>query len=205
MSYRQRREKIYNIPNYLLAAVLIIFIIGFILIWVNLFIPNPYTPIIADGFTKSFHEISNLLIGAMIASIIGLFSSVAIMDLKSEKDRDNLILSFYYELKEMNEKIQQIPYEDLSLCLRWLEIEKNPVYPETGLYYVFRKEMVLLDQPFLDKMLPIYSKITFVEQQWKNVNFMKKLDPDVIKKLQQLKTDLNDFLPLLEAEKKRIE
>jgi hypothetical protein len=205
MSYKQRREQIYKIPIYLIAALLVIFIIGILLTMINVFYPNPFSETISKEFSNGYQNIANLVMGAMIASIIGLFSSVAIMDLRADRDRDNLILGFYYELKEINEKIQQIPTDDLSQCARWLHIEKNPIYYDNGLFFVLRKEMFSLEQPFLEKMLSIYSKIIFLEQQWKNMQLEKsKIDPNIITILPQLKKEINDFFPILESEKQKI-
>lgn len=206
MSFKEQRIKIYKIPNYLLAALLIIFVmeIGFSLI--NSFYPNPFLTVIIKSITDGYQSIANIVIGAIIASIVGIFSSVAIMDLRAVRDRDNLILSFYYELKELNEKIQNIPSEEIDACSKWLLIEKNPVYSDSGLFFIFRKEMCSLEQPCLEKMLPIYSKIIFVEQQWENIHQEKpRLDPDTPRLLTQLKREMNEFLPVLESEKQKIQ
>lgn len=205
MSFKKRKELIYSIPTFLVVVITILFVFGICLSIANVFYPNPLSDAVYKGFFNGYQNMMNLVMGAMIASIIGLFSSVAIMDLKQEKDHDNLILGFYFELKEINEKIQTIPTDNLSNCAKWLQVEKNPIYYNSGLFFVFRKEMFLLEQPLLEKMISAYSKILFIEQQWKNVHLEDaKLDTDTPKIIQQLQNELNNLLPIIESEKQKI-
>jgi|WetSurMetagenome_2_1015567.scaffolds.fasta_scaffold32567_5 hypothetical protein len=206
MSFKRSKERIYKIPNLLIGVLFIIFLIGVTLILVNTFFPNPISEVLRTSFFNNITNLSNIIAGALIASIVGLFTSLIIMDLKQEKDRDNLILSFYFELKEINEKIQKIPSDNINNCARWLVIENNPIYAVNGLFFVFRKEICELEPPYLEKILPIYSKILFIEQQWKNIHLEKpKIDPDILKILTQLKNEITDFLPILEEERQKIQ
>jgi hypothetical protein len=206
MSFKERRKQIYKIPTYLLIGIVSIFAIELGLSIINIVYPNPWLNVITAGILDSYKSVMNLVLGALIASLVGLFSSVAIMDLNEEKDRDNLISGFYFELEEINEKIQTIPIDNLNNVIRWLHVEKNPIYSDSGLFFIFRKEMFSLEQPLLEKMLSIYNKLIFIEQQWKNLQLEKpKLDSETPKIIEQLKNELNVFLPLLESERKKIQ
>jgi hypothetical protein len=206
MSYKQRREKLFKIPFIFAALLVAMFLIGLALIIINHYFPNQVLMLMFQSISIGLPNIENIILGSLIASIIGVYSAVVTMDFKEQKDRDDLILNFYYELKELNEKIQRIPTEDIIQCTTWLHTEKNPVYPEYGAFFVFRKELFSIEKPLLEKMLPIYSKFNFIEQQRKNLHLtLPSFDPDTPLIVSQLKAELNEFLPLIESEKQKIQ
>jgi hypothetical protein len=168
----------------------------------NIFQQSPLTQSIFTFVFNSYGNILNLVLGALIASMVGLFSSVAMMDLKSEEDRDNLIFGFYYEIKQLTDKIRNISSDDLSKCAIWLQLEKEPVYYDSGLFFVFRKEIFSFEPSLLEKLLSVYSKIIFIEEQRKNLHLEKptfdKNTPDIVNKL---KIEIDELLQLLEKEK----
>jgi hypothetical protein len=64
-----------------------------ILTWLSAHYPdNPFLGDLSSGFFSGTKEIMNIIIGALIASLIGLFTSVALIDLEIERDRDNLYI-----------------------------------------------------------------------------------------------------------------
>jgi hypothetical protein len=206
MSYKSKRDYLLKLPNYLVWILAGIIVFGLIIGLIGIYYPNPLFETVSTKIASDSQTIMDLVIGAMIASIIGLLSSIVLMDLNMERERDNVILGFYYDLKFIRDKIQNIPAEDLQKCTWWLHVEKEPLYYDNGLYFVFRKEIFLLDHDITEKLIKVYSKIIFLEEQRKNLLLEKpRINPETPKILIQLKDEITDLFEILETEKKKID
>jgi len=213
MSFKKTRNQIYKIPHFLLYGLLILVVIGIILSFVAIFFPNPIlTPASLKTFFDSTTNLSNLVVGAIIASIVGLFSSVAIMDLENEKNRDNIILCFYYEIKELKEQIKDIPVDNFQSCVQYIVRNKLKLYSENGFYYALKKELFTLDKTLLEKILTVYPKIIFVDELIPNIgNYPSqplRSTPDLLKiheHIGEIKLKIDVLFQILDEEVKKME
>jgi hypothetical protein len=213
MSFKKTRNQIYKIPYFLLYALIILVVIGIILSFVAIFFPNPVlTRESLTIFFDSTTNLSNLIVGAIIASIIGLFSSVAIMDLENEKNRDNIILCFYYEIKELKEQIKDIPVNNFQGCVEFIVRNKLKLYSENGFYYALKKELFTLDKPLLEKILEVYPKIIFVDELIPDIgNYPSQpllATPGLLKiheYIGELKSKIDVLFQILDEEVKKME
>jgi hypothetical protein len=125
---------------------------------------NQLAIIVANGLNSGITPVLFLFIGAAIAMITGYYSSISTIELEKAKERDNLIIGFFYEVKELKEKIQKIPTDNSMECYRYLVANKVKIYSNKGLYFILRKEIFVLETPLLEKILNLYSKINLVDE-----------------------------------------
>jgi hypothetical protein len=130
---------------------------------------NQLAIIVANGLNAGVTPVLLLFVGAMIAMITGYFSSISTIELESAKERDNLIIGFFYEVKGLKEKIKKIPTDNPMECYRYLVENKVTIYSKEGLFFILKKEIFVLETPLLEKILEVYSKINLVDELIKDV------------------------------------
>jgi len=197
----------------LIPIILIGFLICFLAFLILLAILNfkfhdPVLESISLTLAEDTKEISLLIIGAVIASLTGLFSSVAIMDVKTEQTRNNILIGFYYEIKELKERFQDIPTDNVSACSIYLQRTSRPIYSKNGLYFRLKEELFSLNKPFLESILEIYSKIIFVENSRKNIDLSRgesTFDKRTYNTILEIKIKIDAILLLLQNEIEEIE
>lgn len=59
--------------------------------------------------------------------------------------------------------------DTVQKCINHLELSRYPIYSNDGLYFVFKKKLFSLDRIILEKMLILYPKILFIEEQRRNI------------------------------------
>ncbi|MGA2916949.1 hypothetical protein [Methanoregula sp.] len=207
MSFKKSRDQIYKIPEKLLLVILLLVGIGILVITFDKIYPGPLLNETSSTFIDSTKNISNIIAGALVASIIGLFSSVAIMDLDYQRNRDNIILGFYYEIMDLKEKISEIPVDNFQDCIGYFVIHKIKLYSENGLYFVLKKELFVLDKSILEKILEIYPKIIFVDSIIPNSGD-RHASPELLKiheNIAEIKLKLDALLLILKNEVQKME
>jgi hypothetical protein len=170
---------------------------------------NPLAMIIANGLSQGITPVLLLFIGAMIAMITGYFTSIATMEIEIAKERDNLILGFFYEINDLKKKTENIPVDTFLNCMNYVTLHNVTIYNENGLYYVLKKELLILDKPTIEKLLDLYSKVTLVDGLLKdtfirnNYTQQSHLTPDVVNihlYLNEIKTKSTDLITILNEE-----
>ncbi len=168
--------------------------------------------IIATGANEGIIPILLIFIGAMIAMITGYFSSISTMELERIRTRDNLVIGFYYEIKELHEKFENVPIDDATNCLGYLKRNKIQFSSENSLYFVLKKELFCLDKVILEKLLFLYPKIIHIDELLgfdATVSLPTgSVSADVVNihtYVNEVKPKLNTLLTLLTTEKKKME
>lgn len=176
-------------------------VIYIILSIISIYSPSPAIQSITLGFGQGINQLSLLIIGAGLAAITGLITSVYTMELENESIREKTSMGFYYELNELKKIVDDIPLDNLSKVAIYLELYRRPIYADNGLYFILKKDLFLLDKSIIEKILTIYPKIIFIEEQRKNVFLRtehKTLHPNIIKEIIDLKPKIDESIKLLE-------
>ncbi len=178
---------------------------------------NQLAIIIATGLNQGITPILLLFIGAMIAMITGYFSSISTIELESAKERQNLIIGFFYEVEELQEKLKPIPTGNSMECYRYLIGNKIKIYSKDGLFFVLRKEVFELDTPLLEKILDVYSKINLVDDllfdttiTYRHGIIASAMSPNadfvkIPKYISDIKLQIDELFVMLDSEKKKNE
>jgi hypothetical protein len=149
----------------LLAALLIL---GIILVLLDLFFTyvaitnhnlDNNTMGFISGFSKGLSDVGNIVLGAIFAGIVGVGTTIFTLNIKELSEKERLTLGFYYELQEIKEFLDGFNSQSETQQNLTLLFQKDMIYSDKGLYFIFRKEMYLLDTDLFTKMLDFYSSI----------------------------------------------
>ena len=161
-----------------------------------------------QGYSQGIKEIGLIFIGAFIAILTSALSTFFTMDLSTTKTREDTIIGIYYELKALEQKFEHIPIGNHTVCLSYIVQNKIHLYNESGLYFVFKKEIFSLETPILEKVLDLYPKILLIDEIT-DFNLQTTYgSPELLKiheHIQEIKTKTNALLQILGEEKKKIE
>ena len=100
-------------------------------------------------------ELSDLIIGAIIASISGITVPFVHSYLGNKNEKEKIAKAFYNEIKTL-----QIEY-GVGIPNNHLQ-ELGYLYHENGLYFALRKEMYIFDTDLVDKLDRFYDRLVGV-------------------------------------------
>lgn len=167
---------------------------------------NPILNAATQGYSSAIKDLGLIFIGAFIAVITSALSTFFTMDLTTTKTREDTIIGFYYELKALDEKIKHIPIDTHTKCLSYIIQNKIHLYTDSGLYFVFKKEIFSLENSILEKILDLYPKILLIDEitdlnpQTHGSLELLKIHDHIV----EIKIKISELIKILEEEKKKI-
>ena len=143
---------------------------------------------------------AGVIIGAVIAGIIGLGSSLWLLSLQRRNERRVIALGFRKEL-EIHEgwlSVSAKAYREMIPPEIW-EIKNRPISTENSLYYVLRKEMFQLSSSTVDGLLNYYSHLFAAEEELRKVGMQNTQPMDLRNLLCQQDYFVELYQPVAES------
>ena len=111
-----------------------------------------------------FSGTAGVIIGGVLAGVIGLVSSIWLLRLQRREERRVIALGFKKELEVHRDWLAELTtvYREVMPPAIW-EVKSRPISTDNSLYYVLRKEMFMLSSSTVDGLLTYYSHLFAAE------------------------------------------
>ena len=116
-----------------------------------------------------FSGTAGVIIGGVLAGVIGLVSSIWLLRLQRREERRVIALGFKKELEVHRDWLAELTtvYREVMPPAIW-EVKSRPISTDNSLYYVLRKEMFMLSSSTVDRLLTYYSQLFAAEEARRN-------------------------------------